>query len=163
MSGKVNKATLVTPICKHHIVPYDEGLFGRIFTYDNLVQHIKPREEFLRLWFDKDQARTAVAMAGDRVLGYGCIYPTYIGYRIGPLYADSEDIAANLVQALLEVVPEPEPTITMSVLNDHAGFKLAKELNLVFRSSNETAMCARDIQFRMDRVYAVCGLTSTFV
>ncbi|XP_064619818.1 holothin acyltransferase-like [Lineus longissimus] len=166
MCGKVNKKTISVSragIDHHCIVHFKEGHFDRILAYDNLIHYIKPREAFLRLWFAKDEARVAVAMTGDRVVGYGCIYPTSEGYIIGPLYADAGDIAADLLGRLLETVPEPEPEISMFVFNDNAGFQLAKELNMSFRSQNDAAMCTKKIRYKTDQIYATFGPSLTFV
>ncbi|XP_064643062.1 holothin acyltransferase-like [Lineus longissimus] len=166
MSGKVNKAKYLSRTENDYnvIVPYEEGHFDGVLAYDNLIHYINPRDRFLRLWFaHKNKSRVAVAMAADQVVGYGCIYPTYEGYRIGPLYADSGDIAAGLLRELLDTIPEPQPTITMAVFSDSAGFKLAKELNLSCQTPYETAMCRREIQFRTDKIYAVFDTQLTFV
>jgi len=62
------------------------------------------------------RAVVAVSRQGD-VLGYGCRRPAVNKaehHHIGPLYADSYDVASDLIHALVEDVPGH--TIQLTVL-----------------------------------------------
>jgi hypothetical protein len=48
------------------------------------------------------------AASSGGVRGYGCVRQSDVGYRVGPLFADSDAIAAALLKALLARVPAGE-------------------------------------------------------
>jgi hypothetical protein len=78
----------VTPEIVEAVLAYDRPFFPA------------PRETFLRCWLKPD-ARSAFAFVEDgTVKGYGVIRACRSGYKIGPLFADSEREADWLFQAL---------------------------------------------------------------
>jgi hypothetical protein len=66
---------------------------------------------------------------GGTILGYGMIRKCFTGYRIGPLFADDEIIALEIVEALLSNIPGelyyldiPEPNT--------ASLKIVQQCNM---------------------------------
>ena len=58
-----------------------------------------PRDDFLRTWL----ARPHIAMAsadGERLTGFGVVRPCREGWKIGPLFADDETLAMQILRAL---------------------------------------------------------------
>jgi len=75
------------------------GLAGSIVAYDRCLQ-AGPREAFLRAWMRPPGRRTLAYVEANSICGYGCVRPCREGYRIGPLFADTPDIAERILAAL---------------------------------------------------------------
>jgi predicted N-acetyltransferase YhbS len=58
------------------------------------------RERFLAAWLAQPGAMTRVALRDGRVVGYGVLRRCLTGYKIGPLFADNDEIAGRLFSAL---------------------------------------------------------------
>ena len=86
-------------------------MFDRLMSYDNKC-FIRPgsawRHAFISQWFKMPGGRAVMAVdqQGD-VIGYACRRPSVSKaehHHIGPLYADSYDIAWDLIHALTDDV-----------------------------------------------------------
>ncbi len=75
------------------------GLAGSIVAYDRALQ-AGPRETFLRSWFMPPGRRTLAFVEANSICGYGCVRQCRAGYKIGPLFADTPDIAERLFAGL---------------------------------------------------------------
>lgn len=58
------------------------------------------RERFLAAWLAQPGAMARVAVRDGHVMGYGVLRRCLTGYKIGPLFADSDEIAGRLFSAL---------------------------------------------------------------
>jgi len=68
------------------------------------------RPEFLRAWIEAEGHRTRIAAgASGAIEGYGVLRPCVKGFKIGPLFASSPEIAEGLLLSLLEGLPEGAP------------------------------------------------------
>jgi len=63
------------------------------------------RTAFLRAWLAQSGHVGVACREGDRVTGYGVVRPCHTGWKIGPLFADTPDIAERLFMALAANVP----------------------------------------------------------
>ncbi len=75
------------------------GLAGSIVAYDRGLQPA-PREAFLRTWLMPPGRRTLAYVEADSICGYGCVRQCREGYKIGPLFADTPEIAERLFAGL---------------------------------------------------------------
>ena len=75
------------------------GMAGSIVAYDRALQ-AGPREAFLRAWLKPPGRRTLAFVEADSICGYGCVRQCREGYKVGPLFADTPDIAERLFGAL---------------------------------------------------------------
>lgn len=73
--------------------------FKKICDYD---QRFFPgdRRTFLESWLQQPDSTTWVMVDGPEITGYGMVRPCRKGYKIGPLFADSSEIAETLFLAL---------------------------------------------------------------
>jgi len=79
-------------------------LFEKLVDYDARVFAVR-RENFLVKWFAMSEAHALVAVDdNDVICGYGVISATTEGYKIAPLYAESESIAEKLFGSLCRCV-----------------------------------------------------------
>jgi Acetyltransferase (GNAT) domain/Acetyltransferase (GNAT) family len=106
------------PASESRIRRIDETLVDAVVAYDRMFFPVS-RASFLSAWLDRQQ-RTAVAFLEEgHVRGYGVIRACRTGFKIGPLFADTEEIADELFRSLaVEAVsgpvfldvPEPNPS-----------------------------------------------------
>ncbi len=75
------------------------GLAGSIVAYDRALQ-AGPREAFLRAWLMPPGRRTLAYVEANSICGYACVRACRQGHRIGPLFADTPEIAERLFSAL---------------------------------------------------------------
>ncbi|PVB63570.1 GNAT family N-acetyltransferase [Labrenzia sp. 011] len=83
------------------LAPLGQGIFPAIRDYDQRF-FPGPRTEFLKLWTAPMlETRRGFAFAEDgQVKGYGVIRQCHDGFKIGPLFADTPEIADTLFRAL---------------------------------------------------------------
>lgn len=83
------------------IRPLSSISFKEICAYDRL-HFPAAREKFLRCWLNQIPSSGYAVVQNSQLVGYGCIRPSAEGFRIGPLFANNQDIAdalfTNLVQ-----------------------------------------------------------------
>ncbi|MGI8499864.1 MAG: GNAT family N-acetyltransferase [Hassallia sp.] len=74
--------------------------FEKLVAYD---QELFPaeRNQFLQLWIKQPNSAALGVVRDGHVVGYGVIRQSHTGFRIGPLNADDEQIAEQLLLALL--------------------------------------------------------------
>ena len=78
--------------------------FDPLLAYDSRMFPVS-RERFLRCWIRQPQAAGRAVIRNGTLAGYGLIRPCRHGCKIGPLFADGEDIAEDLFQALAAQAP----------------------------------------------------------
>ena len=81
------------------IVSLDSVPFDVVESYDR--RHFSVgRQAFLRKWISQPGCSALGYIHGGALAGYGVLRPCCVGYKIGPLFADTESIADALFQAL---------------------------------------------------------------
>lgn len=99
-AGKSVKSTLPTrAIAAEHIA------FKDIEAYDSQFFPAE-RSAFLKHWIAPENSQTLAIVENSRILGYGSIRACDRGFKIGPLNAESSDIATELFLALTATIPE---------------------------------------------------------
>jgi len=73
--------------------------FASLDTYDR-AHFPAPRGEFLKRWVTQPGTHALGCVLDGKLAGYGVVRPCRQGYKIGPLFADSPDIAEELFRAL---------------------------------------------------------------
>ena len=76
------------------------GHAGSIVAYDRVSQP-GPRETFLRAWLTPPGRRTLAFVEANSICGYGSVRQCRRGYKIGPLFADTAEIAERLFSGLI--------------------------------------------------------------
>lgn len=111
------RATAAEHIDFHDIATYDSQFFP------------DQRNAFLQHWIAPEISQTLAIVEDSRILGYGSIRACDRGFKIGPLNAETDDIAVELFLALTATIPEaseifldvPEPNKTAIVLAQKFG------------------------------------------
>lgn len=87
------------------------------------------RSLFLKNWISHQNSHALAIIEDSRIVGYGCIRPCAQGFKIGPLNAESDELALRLFSALTNWVPAgsdvfldvPEPNPKAVALAHQAG------------------------------------------
>ncbi len=103
----------------HHLVPITDALRPILDSYDRLYFPAH-RKAFLDCWLKPSVNRMAIAFMEDKAIkGYGVIRRCFNGYKIGPLFADSFEIAETILRELARFTKGevffldiPEPNLT---------------------------------------------------
>ncbi len=75
--------------------------FDAVSNYDAAL-FPAPRRLYLRHWLHQPDCRVRIATHENQVTGYGVIRRCRFGYKIGPLFADTPTIAADLYDAICQ-------------------------------------------------------------
>lgn len=81
------------------IVDLNKVAFEELLPYDSRV-FPAPRPQFLKCWIAQPRAAAYGYLDRGTLAGYGVIRECGTGYKIGPLFADSEEAAEGLLNAL---------------------------------------------------------------
>lgn len=100
-----------------------------------------PRAQFLRFWIDQPQSHAVGYVKDQQLRGYAVIRKCVQGYKIGPLFALSPEIAHLLFEALCSKVGEgpiyldiPEPNKNAHMLVKSYDMNLTFEVMRMYRN-----------------------------
>lgn len=107
------------PSKNQDIIPLSDVSFEHLCEYD---RHYFPAERpsFLRCWTNQTGGMSLGYVNHGQLLGYGVIRECYQGYKIGPLFADSPDIADDLFNHLALHAKDHPVIIDIPECNPHA-------------------------------------------
>ena len=149
LNGRLAIRSMVRPVGPEDletIAAYDRRIFPA------------ERPAFLRAWLDSSSSRQSEAFFDERGLrGYGSIRRCVEGWKIGPLFADTPEIAEALVATL--VTPAASDPIAIDIPEPNAAARaLAQRLG--FTPTFETARMYRGTPPRLplERVFGVTSL-----
>ena len=110
-------------------VPFDE-----LVEYDSTI-FSEPRGQFLRCWVNQPEGAALAVLEGEKLAGYGVVRKCRIGYKIAPLFANSDSIAEELFVALKARVPD-QPIFLDVPLTNPSAISLARRhnMNVVFET-----------------------------
>ena len=114
--------------------------FDQLLSYDQQCSPV-PRASMLRNWINQPESRTLCSLHNNIINGFGTIRRCSTDYEIGPLFADSPDIAINLINALVEKIVGQNYYIKMPMSNKFASkliaeydFKMLFEVGRIYRN-----------------------------
>jgi GNAT superfamily N-acetyltransferase len=123
-AGKSAKSTLpARAISTQHIA------FTDIAAYDSQF-FPADRSAFLKHWIAPENSQTLVVMENSKILGYGSIRACDRGFKIGPLNAETSDIAAELFLALTATTPEQSEIFLDVPEPNKAAIQLAQNFGM---------------------------------
>jgi hypothetical protein len=131
------------------------GMAGALVAYDRQF-FAGPRDGFLRAWIATPAYRTLAFVEENTIRGYGTIRPCREGLKIGPLFADTPDIAERIFGALTSrhrgetvYLDPPMPNAAAVALAERHGLKPGFETARMYRGPAPV--------LPLDRIY---GITS---
>lgn len=128
-----------------------------IFAYDRL-HFPADRQNFLKCWFSQTHGLGYGVVIDKKLCGYGFIRPSVEGFRIGPLFADNQDIADVLFTNLVQHAGSSKFFMDCPVEANLDGQALAKHYNLqeTFKSARMYLKYEPDILIK--NVYGITSL-----
>jgi ribosomal protein S18 acetylase RimI-like enzyme len=136
-------------VCNTADVSFDEicAYEGRLFPVG--------RRRFLECWIRMPESKALAVMENGAIAGYGVIRRCRRGYKIGPLFADTEDIANRLFQGLYTNIEKGEPVYLDVPEVNFAAVSLADRYNM--RKVFETARMytGEPPHISMDHIFGV--------
>jgi len=94
--------------------------FEDLAAYDR-VCFPAPRAAFLKCWISRPDGAALGFVESGRLTGYGVLRKCRQGYKIGPLFAESEDIAETLFSSLTRPIAGEEFFLDIPEPNEGAG------------------------------------------
>jgi hypothetical protein len=132
------------------------GLAGSIVDYDHAF-FPGPRNAFLRAWLAPPHRRTVAWIEENAVRGYGCIRACGDAWKVGPLFADTAEIAGRLFDALASrlgpatiYLDVPEPNAAAAALAGRRGLAPVFETARMYRGEPP--------RLPLDRIFGVTTL-----
>jgi GNAT superfamily N-acetyltransferase len=126
---------VATPIAPG-VLPLSEIPFDDVLSYDSAC-FPAPRERFLRAWIAQPDSRALGCRRDDRLAGFGVIRRCRQGCKIGPLFANDQEVADALFTALCDFAPG-EPVFLDAPENNPMATALAARHDM-----REVFGCAR--------------------
>ncbi len=83
----------------HYLLKADQVPFNQLVEFDATISGYE-RRRFLQHWITMPNTYSLVLQENDRVKGFGTLRKCYSGFKIGPLYADSAEIAEDILLSL---------------------------------------------------------------
>ena len=131
------------------IQPASKVDFNDLLEYDTAV-NVFPRQAFLEKWISAPNCHASVAICGDgKIVGYTVVRSTFKrgdGWRIGPLFADTAEVARNLYREACSKVAAEDPQGLITADIPYGDLLNPDTLNIVKEMS---AM----LTFKCERVY----------
>ncbi|GAB5518398.1 MAG: GNAT family N-acetyltransferase [Rhodothermales bacterium] len=113
------------------------------------------RSSFLKAWITQPHSHGYAVMADGQLQGYGVMRACRTGYKIGPLYADSANIAEALYRALTSRIRASEPVYLDVPEKNPAAVQLAEKYGMhpVFETAR--MYTGSEPTIPMDRLFGV--------
>lgn len=88
-----------------HIHIFSDAYFSKLLEYD-AKYFPSTRKAFLHNWTNLPDAQSLISLDNGNINGFGTIRKCLEGYKIGPLYAENENIAEELFLSLISFPEE---------------------------------------------------------
>ena len=113
------------------------------------------RKKFLKRWLNQPERKAFGVIENERLKGYGMIRVCRSGYKIGPLFADTPQIASDIFTALKASVKTGQPIFLDTPEVNFDAVSLAQKHNM--KSVFETARMYTDNQpeISLSRLFGV--------
>ncbi|MBN2703413.1 MAG: GNAT family N-acetyltransferase [Pontiellaceae bacterium] len=136
------------------IVPLSSVVFEELCAYD---QPFFPdnRVPFLKQWINQPRSVSLGIRKSGRLAGYGVLRPCRIGYKIGPLFADTPEIAEQLFSALTATIPGNVPVFLDIPAVNPAALDLVKRHNMTAVFETARMYTGKPPVLPLDRLFGV--------
>ncbi len=115
------------------------------------------RSEFLKRWINQPNSVALGIQKDDELAGYGVMRKCLSGYKIGPLFADSPELAERLFLALKSHASSADPVFLDTPEVNTASVQLAKTHNMKVVFETARMYRGNEPQMPLDRIF---GITS---
>lgn len=113
------------------------------------------RAAFLKSWINQPDCHALGIIQNDRLAGYGVIRKAQNGYKIGPLYADSPELANAIFASLIQAVDFLQPVYLDIPEVNHEALKLAERYRMEKVFETARMYTGESPSLPLDRIYGV--------
>lgn len=110
----LNETTSFRHFKHDHLILANQFPCAKLFEYDQLHFQYK-RHAFLTAWLFMPNAKALIYHDHHQIKGYGVIRECSLGYKIGPLFADTNDIATIIFQGLCQMAKNTTQLIFLDI------------------------------------------------
>jgi GNAT superfamily N-acetyltransferase len=107
------------PSRRQDLVPISSVPMRKLIEYDARM-FPSEREKFLELWTGQPDSFGLACEEDGQIKGYGIIRRCSIGHKVGPLFADDEVIAEDILSSLVSRFPDEEFSLDVPLPNRQA-------------------------------------------
>ena len=112
-----------------NIVSVADIQFDELLKYDSQM-FPTPRPNFLREWIKQPESLAIAYKKDEQLQGYGMVRKCQTGFKVGPLFAETPEIADILFQKMRGFVPESVPIFLDTTDRNKEAIKLAEKYNM---------------------------------
>ncbi len=138
------------------VVTLSPSAFEAIGAYDRPF-FPAPRAAFLKGWLSQSGTHIAGIREDGEIVAYGVARPCRVGFKIGPLFADRADLAADVLGDLLARICGNQVQIDVPEPNG-AGLAIVESLGLSMTFGCVRLYHGPDPRLPVDRIFGVTSL-----
>ncbi len=127
--------------------------FESLLEYDRRM-FPAPRPRFLEKWIKQPDSYAFARLEAEKLKGYGVIRKCRKGYKIGPLFADDQNTAEEIFQALKASVPGETIYFDVPEPNKKA-MEIAEKYKMTVMFKTVRMYSQKEPDIRLDGVYGV--------
>ena len=139
------------------VVPIQSVPFATLCLYDQ-TYFPGQRREFLRGWTNMPDSQAVAAVKGDEITGYGVIRKCLVGYKIGPLFANSAESAEAIFTTLSAYAEAGSPIYLDVPERNPAALTLAARHNMTKVFETARMYTGDEPTIAVDGIYGVTTL-----
>ncbi|MDD5169833.1 MAG: GNAT family N-acetyltransferase, partial [Syntrophales bacterium] len=129
-------------------------------SFDEICAYDRPffpddRLQFLRCWIDLPRSTALGILMNGRLAGYGVVRICRSGYKIGPLFADSPELAERLFLALRAHTPDGAPVFLDTPEVNAAAIDLTKRYKMIVAFETARMYRGKIPDLPIDRMFGV--------
>ncbi len=113
------------------------------------------RTAFLKYWINQGGCNALGIMQNGRLSGYGVIRKCLSGYKAGPLFADSPELAESLFHALCSGIKPEEPVYLDVPEPNCAAVKMAERHNMKIAFETARMYTKQTPDLSLDHIFGV--------
>ncbi len=136
------------------IAPLSTISFDEIGAYDQPFFPDK-RLQFLRCWINQPQSTALGILRNRKLAGYGIMRFCRSGYKVGPLFADSPELADHLFSALKAHAPEGAPVFLDTPAVNLSAIDLVKRHNMTAAFETARMYIGKSPDLPIERLFGV--------
>lgn len=136
------------------ITPASINALPEILTYER-DKFPHERRPFLARWLDMPGAFAVAARKKGALCGYGLLRPCRAGYKIGPLFADTPDIADNIFQQLCARAEKNAPIYLDVPEVNKPGMRMAENYGMQRVFGTARMYVGATPQLNLDAIFGV--------
>lgn len=136
------------------IIPLADVPFREVEAYDRPL-FPSERIAFLKCWINQPEHVALGIVNGGRLAGYGVLRPCRAGYKVGPLFADSADLADRLFSSLQSHAAKDSPVFLDIPGTNPAAAELVKRHGMTVQFETARMYKGEHPTFPIEKMFGI--------